>query len=68
MAEQQGHAVPLFQIHQSVTDSVQFLGTFLELAIDTVGFAVVTEDAAPIGFLTIVQRAPVPVFHHVGAT
>ena len=66
MAEEQGNTVPLLQVHQTVTNLLQLLGSLLELAIDAVGLAVVTEDAAPIGLLTVVQRAPMPVFHHVG--
>ena len=68
VAEEQGHAVLLLQVHQTVANLLQLLGTLLEFPIDAVGLAVVTEDAAPVGFLSVVQCAPVPVFHHVRTT
>ena len=56
------------EIHDTIAHLRQFRSATLEFPIHSVGFAFVSEDAAPIGLLSVMERCPVPVFHHVGTT
>jgi hypothetical protein len=49
------------------SDALQFIADDGRFAIDAVGLQIVAEDAAPVGFLAVVQRVPVPVGNETGA-
>ncbi len=57
----------LLQVHQSGTDFLQLMGDAGDLPVSPVGFQVMGEDALPVSLLSVMNRMPVPVFHHIGA-
>src|SRR4030067_3694891 len=57
----------LLEVSQLRPEFLQLLGDLRNLPIDPSGLQVMRQDAFPIGFLSVVERVPMPIGYEIGA-